>query len=113
MPPKCVNRLPLHTAIERGSAETIRVSIGHGAPRLANRISTTIECASPRVLPEAKIHDEVEGNSGYNNEEEEQPDVNNDGKEQAAHTDRGDFLRSDITRTDMREMLEQQCNLVG
>jgi hypothetical protein len=54
MPPKKTNRFPLHTANERGSAETIRASIGHGTPSLASRI-TPIERLSPRVLPEAEI----------------------------------------------------------
>jgi len=54
MPPKKTNRFPLRTANERGSAETIRASIGHGTPSLTSRI-TPIERLSPRVLPEAEI----------------------------------------------------------
>jgi hypothetical protein len=56
MPPKKRNRFPLRTANERGSAETIRASIGHGTPSLASQI-TPIEWVSPRVLPEAEIDD--------------------------------------------------------
>jgi hypothetical protein len=56
MPPKKTNRFPLRTANERGRAETIRASIGHGTPSLASRI-TPIERVSPRVLPEAEIDD--------------------------------------------------------
>ena len=38
-----MNRLPLGAANERGSAETIRASIGRGTPSLAGRITTPIE----------------------------------------------------------------------
>jgi hypothetical protein len=112
MPPKRTNRLPLRTANERGSAETIRASIGHGTPSLASRISSPIERASPRVFPEAEIDDEEEGNSDFDDEEEDQPEDNNHGEEQAADTDRGDILRSEVTMADMREMLEHQRKLV-
>jgi len=56
MPPKKLDRFPLCTANEGGSAETIWASIGHGTPSLATRI-TPIERVSPRVLPEAEIDD--------------------------------------------------------
>jgi hypothetical protein len=111
MPPKRANRLPLLTANERGSAETIRASIGRGTPSLASRISTPIERASPRIFPEAEIDDEEEGNSDYDGEEEEQPEDNH-GEERVTNTDRGDTVRSEVTMADMRDMLEQQRKLV-
>jgi hypothetical protein len=107
MPPKRAIRLPLCTANQRGSAETIAASIGRGTPSLASRISTPIERASPRVFPEAEIDDEEEGNSDYDDEEEEQPEDNH-GEERAANTDRCDTLRSGVTMADMRDVLEQQ-----
>ena len=55
MPPKRTNRLPLRTANEGGSAETIQASIVRGTPSLASRITTTIERVSPRVLLEDEI----------------------------------------------------------
>jgi len=111
MPPKRANRLALRTANERGSAETIRASIGRGTPSLASRISTPIERASPRVFPEAEIDDEEERNSDYDDEEEEQP-KDNHGEARAANTDRGDTLRSEVTMADTRDMLKQQRKLV-
>jgi len=81
MPPIRMNRLPLRTANERGSAEPIRASIGRGTRCQASRISTPIGRASQRVLPEAEIDDEEEGNSDYDDEEEEQPEDNNHSEE--------------------------------
>jgi hypothetical protein len=82
MPPKKTNRFPLRTANERGSAETIRTSIGHGTPSLASRI-TPIERVSPRVLPEAEIDDNSDQERLIDNEaddretdDEENDDVN-------------------------------------
>lgn len=43
--------------------------------------------------------------------EEEQPE-DNDGKRQAANTDRGDTLRFEVIMADIRDMLKQQRKLV-
>jgi hypothetical protein len=112
MPPKRTNRLPLGTANERGSAETIRASIGRGTASLASRISTPMERASRPVFPATEIDEEEEGNSDYDDEEEDQPEDNHHGEKEAADTDRGDILRSEVTMADMRDMLEQQRKLI-
>jgi len=114
MPPKETKSLPLRTANDRGSAETIRASIGHGTPSLASRISTPIECASPRMFPEAEIDDDEEedGNTDDDDEDEEEQPEDNHGKAQAHSTDRGDTVRSEVTMADMRDMLEPQWKLV-
>jgi hypothetical protein len=91
VPPKRANRLPLHIANERGSAETIRASIGRSTPSQASQISTPIERASPHISPEAELDVEEERNSDYDDEEEEQPEDNH-GEEEAAGSDRGNTL---------------------
>jgi len=53
MPPERMNRLPLHSANERGSAERIRVSIGRDTLSLASPI--TPRSVIPRVLAESEI----------------------------------------------------------
>jgi hypothetical protein len=79
MPPKKTNRFPLRTANERGSAETIRASIGHGTLSLASRI-TTIERLSPRVLPEAEMDNNSDPEPLINDESDhcETNDAEND-----------------------------------
>jgi len=72
MPPKRTNRLPLRTANERGSAETIRASIGRCTPSLASRITTPIERVSPRVLSEDEI-DESECEDYNREDDDEEP----------------------------------------
>jgi hypothetical protein len=111
MPPKRVNKLPLCTANERGSADTIRASIGRGSPTLASRCSAPIERASPHIFPQAEIDHEEEGNSDYDDEEQEQPEDNH-GEERAANTDRGDTVRSEVSMADIRDMVEPQRKLV-
>jgi len=54
IPPRKTNRFPLRTANVRGSAESIRASIGHGTLSDPSWI-TSIERLSARVLPEAEI----------------------------------------------------------
>jgi len=56
MPPKRTNRLPLCSANERGSPETIRASIGRDTPSLASRI--TPGSVTTRVLAEAEIEED-------------------------------------------------------
>jgi len=114
MPPKRTNRLPLRTANDCGSAETMRPLIGHGTPSLASQISTPNEPASPRVFPEAEIDDDQDedGNTDDEDEDEEQQPEDNHGKAQAHSTDRGNTVRSEVTMADMWDMLEQQGKLV-
>jgi len=114
MPSKRTNRLPLRTAKDRGSAESIWASIGCGTPSLAGRISTPIEHASPRVFPEAEIDDDEEedGNTDDDDEDEEEQPEDNHGEAQAHSTDRSDTVPSEVTTADMRHMLEQQRKLV-
>jgi len=57
MPPKRTNRLPLRGANERGSAQTIRTSMGRDPMSLASRI--TPESVTPRVLAEAEIEEDL------------------------------------------------------
>jgi len=52
MPPKQTNRLPLHSANERGSSETIGTSIGCDTRGLASHI--TLGSGNPRVPMEAE-----------------------------------------------------------
>jgi len=60
MPPKRTNRLPLRSANEPGSAETIRMSIGRDTPSLTIRIS--LGSVTPRVLVQVEIEEDT--NSG-------------------------------------------------
>jgi len=103
MASKRTNGLPLRTANDRGSAETIRAAIGRGTPSLASRISTPIQRASPRVFPEAEIDDDEEedGNTDDDDEDEEDQPEDNHSKAQAHSTDRGDTVRSAVTMADM------------
>jgi hypothetical protein len=103
MHPKRTNRLPLRTANECGSAETIRASNGRGNSSLASRIPTPIELVSPRVLPEA----EIDGNDhkDYDSDDEsDEPEPTNHGDDE---DDRSYTIESEVTMADMRDMLEQ------
>jgi hypothetical protein len=108
-----MNRLPLHTANDRGSAETIRASIGHGTPSLASGISTPIERASPRVFPEAEIDDddEEDGNTDDDDKDEEKQPEDNHSEAQTHITDPGDTIQWKVTLADMRDIFEQQRKL--
>jgi hypothetical protein len=91
MPPKRTNRIPLRTANERGSAETIRASIGRSTPSLSSRITTPIERVSPRVLPEADIAggEREDYDSDYDDDE---PELTNHGDGDEEDDDSGDTV---------------------
>jgi hypothetical protein len=112
MPTKRTNRLPLRTANERGSAETIRTSIGRGTPSLASRITTPIERVSPRVLPEAEI-DGGEREDYDSDDDDDEPEPTNHGDGDDDDDDRRDTFESEVTMADMRDMLEQQRKLIA
>ena len=109
MPRKRTNRLPLRTANEHGSAETIRASIGRGTPSLASQITTPIERVSPRVLPEAEI-DGGEREDYDSDDDDDEPEPTNHGDDD---DDRRGTVESEVTMADMRDMLEQQRKLVA
>jgi hypothetical protein len=69
MPSKQTNRLPLRSANEHGSSETIPTSSGCDTPSLASRI--TPGSVSPRVLAEAEIEEESYSGSKITDDHED------------------------------------------
>lgn len=69
MPPKQKNRLPLHRANERWSAETTRSSICHNTPSLTSRIIP--RSVIPDVLAEARIEEDSNSRTRIINDDED------------------------------------------
>ena len=114
MPPKGTNRLPLCSANERGSAETIRASIGRDTPSLTSRI--TPGSVTPRVLAEAEIEEESysgrkitdndedplsDGESKYDDDTPESDDHAHDNDEPTAPP-----------KMNQEDMVERQQNMI-
>jgi len=114
MPPKRTNRLPLRSANERGSAETIRASIGRDIPSLASRI--TPGSVTPRVLAEAEIEEDsyrgnriIDDDEDPLSDEESGHDRNTPEPNESAHDNDEPTAPS---RINLEEMVERQQKMI-
>jgi len=108
MPPKGTYRLPLQTANELQSIETIPASFGHGTASLASRISTLIKHVSSWILPADMINEiECDDYSSDYNDEESEPSSHSD-----KYNNCSDTVEFEVTMVNMRQILEQQQNFI-
>jgi len=114
MPTKWTNRLPLHSANECGSAETIRTSIGRHTPSLASRI--TPGSVTARDLVEEEIEeDSYRRNRIIDDDKDRLSD-----KESGPHNDTPEPNESAYdnpestapSRIDLEEMVERQQKMI-
>jgi hypothetical protein len=114
MPPKWTNRLPLHSANEGGSAETIRASIGRDTPGLASWI--TSGAVTPSILEEAEIKEDSDRRNTIINDDpdplsdDESRDVN-DTPEHNESTPDNDKPTAP-SRLNLEEMVERQQQMI-
>jgi len=114
MPPKRTNRLPLRSANERGSAETVRALIGRDTPSLASRI--TPGSVTPRVLAEAEIKEDSDRGNRIIDDDRDPLPVEESGHDddtpepnESAHDNDKPTAPS---RINLEEMVEQQQKMI-
>jgi len=114
MPPKRTNRLPLRSANERGSAETIRASIGRDTPSLASRI--TPGSVTPRVLAEAEIDEDSDrGNRIIDDDEDPLSDEDSGHDDDTPEPNESAHDNDEPTapsRINLEEMVERQQKMI-